>query len=75
MRLRQRGIGVNLHYMPVHLQPYYRELGFHGGTVSGGRSPRTRSADHPAAVPRHMTDEEQEQVVACAGEQSCEAWR
>jgi UDP-4-amino-4,6-dideoxy-N-acetyl-beta-L-altrosamine transaminase len=26
--LRARGIGVNLHYMPVHLQPYYRALGF-----------------------------------------------
>ena len=26
--LRDSGIGVNLHYMPVHLQPYYRRLGF-----------------------------------------------
>ncbi|MBC8745372.1 MULTISPECIES: UDP-4-amino-4,6-dideoxy-N-acetyl-beta-L-altrosamine transaminase [Paraburkholderia] len=26
--LRQAGIGVNLHYIPVHLQPYYRRLGF-----------------------------------------------
>lgn len=23
--LRQRGIGVNVHYIPVHTQPYYRE--------------------------------------------------
>jgi UDP-4-amino-4,6-dideoxy-N-acetyl-beta-L-altrosamine transaminase len=29
--LRQRGIGVNLHYMPMHLQPYYRQLGFSPG--------------------------------------------
>lgn len=29
--LRNRGIGVNLHYMPVHLQPYYRDLGFGPG--------------------------------------------
>lgn len=29
--LRRRGIGVNLHYMPVHLQPYYRSLGFSVG--------------------------------------------
>ena len=28
--LRERGIGVNLHYIPVHTQPYYRELGFKG---------------------------------------------
>jgi len=30
--LRARGIGVSLHYMPVHLQPYYRRLGFVPGT-------------------------------------------
>jgi UDP-4-amino-4,6-dideoxy-N-acetyl-beta-L-altrosamine transaminase len=29
--LRARGIGVNVHYMPVHLQPYYRALGFQAG--------------------------------------------
>jgi UDP-4-amino-4,6-dideoxy-N-acetyl-beta-L-altrosamine transaminase len=29
--LRARGIGVNLHYMPIHLQPYYRALGFGEG--------------------------------------------
>src|SRR3990167_11404910 len=29
--LRQKDIGVNVHYMPVHLQPYYRELGFKAG--------------------------------------------
>ena len=30
--LRASGIGVNLHYIPVHLQPYYRGLGFRPGT-------------------------------------------
>lgn len=29
--LRKAGIGVNLHYTPVYLQPYYRELGFAEG--------------------------------------------
>ena len=29
--LRAAGIGVNLHYLPVHLQPYYRALGFKEG--------------------------------------------
>ena len=29
--LREQGIGVNLHYIPVHTQPYYRELGFKPG--------------------------------------------
>ena len=29
--LRARGIGVQVHYSPVHLQPYYRRLGFQEG--------------------------------------------
>jgi UDP-4-amino-4,6-dideoxy-N-acetyl-beta-L-altrosamine transaminase len=30
-RLRAANIGVNLHYIPVHLHPYYRRLGFAPG--------------------------------------------
>ena len=29
--LRALGIGVNVHYIPVHTQPYYRTLGFNTG--------------------------------------------
>ena len=29
--LRDANIGVNLHYIPVHTQPYYRQLGFNWG--------------------------------------------
>jgi UDP-4-amino-4,6-dideoxy-N-acetyl-beta-L-altrosamine transaminase len=29
--LRAAGIGVNVHYIPVHLQPYYRRMGFAPG--------------------------------------------
>lgn len=29
--LRQADIGVNLHYIPVHTQPYYQQLGFAWG--------------------------------------------
>lgn len=27
-RMREKGVRLNLHYIPVHLQPYYRERGF-----------------------------------------------
>jgi dTDP-4-amino-4,6-dideoxygalactose transaminase len=30
-KLRENGIGVNLHYIPVHTQPYYHKLGFKAG--------------------------------------------
>ena len=29
--LRANQIGVQLHYLPVHLHPYYRDLGFKEG--------------------------------------------
>ena len=29
--LRKDDIGVNLHYIPVHTQPYYQQLGFQLG--------------------------------------------
>lgn len=29
--LRERGVGVNLHYIPVHTQPYYQAMGFQSG--------------------------------------------
>ncbi|TLM66172.1 MAG: UDP-4-amino-4,6-dideoxy-N-acetyl-beta-L-altrosamine transaminase [Deltaproteobacteria bacterium] len=30
-RLRAAGVGVNLHYIPVHTQPYYERMGFRPG--------------------------------------------
>jgi len=29
--LREQGIGVNVHYIPVHTQPYYQAMGFREG--------------------------------------------
>ena len=29
--LRERGVGTNIHYIPVHTQPYYKALGFQYG--------------------------------------------
>jgi UDP-4-amino-4,6-dideoxy-N-acetyl-beta-L-altrosamine transaminase len=29
--LRASGVGVNVHYIPIHTQPYYKQFGFHKG--------------------------------------------
>ena len=29
--MRENNIGVQLHYQPIHLNPYYRNLGFKNG--------------------------------------------
>jgi len=36
--LRNAGIGVQLHYSPVHLQPYYRHMGFKEGYFPGAEA-------------------------------------
>jgi len=36
--LREKGIGVNVHYIPVHLQPFYRNLGFKRGDYPNSES-------------------------------------
>lgn len=36
--LRAKGVGVNVHYIPVHTQPYYRERGFKIGDYPASES-------------------------------------
>ena len=59
--LRSRGIGVNLHYVPVHTQPYYAAMGF-----SPGDFPEAlRYYREAISLPMFpiMTDEQQDRVV------------
>lgn len=65
-RLRTAGIGVNVHYIPIHLQPYYRALGF-----SPGQFPACETYYANAlSIPLYplLTDAQQERVVAELGE-------
>lgn len=60
--LREQGIGVNLHYIPVHTQPYYQRLGHVPGVF-----PQAEQYYREAiSIPMHhgMTQEQQDQVVA-----------
>ena len=36
--LREKGIGVNVHYIPVHTQPYYENIGFKQGNFPEAES-------------------------------------
>jgi len=64
--LRARGIGVNLHYIPVHLQPYYRALGFREGDFPEAE----RYSREAISLPIYptMTDADQDAVVAALAE-------
>jgi dTDP-4-amino-4,6-dideoxygalactose transaminase len=62
-KLREGGIGVNVHYIPIHMQPYYKSLGF-------------KSADFPISEKYYnsaisiplfatMTKNQQDKVIKC----------
>lgn len=59
--MRAAGIGVQVHYIPVHLQPYYRALGFKPGHCPEAE----RYSEEALSLPLYpaMSDAEQEQVV------------
>lgn len=59
--LRAAGIGVNVHYIPVHLQPYYRDLGFAQGDFPQAEAYYAEAISLPMYP--LMTDEQQNQVV------------
>jgi UDP-4-amino-4,6-dideoxy-N-acetyl-beta-L-altrosamine transaminase len=60
--LRRRGIGVNLHYTPVHLQPYYQQLGFNRGQYPEAEA----YAESAFTLPLYptMTVPQQDSVIA-----------
>ncbi|MBK8817490.1 MAG: UDP-4-amino-4,6-dideoxy-N-acetyl-beta-L-altrosamine transaminase [Methylococcaceae bacterium] len=45
--LRDNGLGVNLHYIPVHTQPYYQQLGFKAGDFPEAESYYRRAISIP----------------------------
>lgn len=60
--LREAGIGVNLHYIPVYRQPYYRELGFGQGYCPNAEAYYAEAISLP--IYAGLNDEEQRQVIA-----------
>ena len=59
--LRSDGIGVNLHYIPVHTQPYYQGLGFKSGDFPNAENYYSRAISIPLYAT--MTDAQQATVV------------
>jgi UDP-4-amino-4,6-dideoxy-N-acetyl-beta-L-altrosamine transaminase len=60
-QLRNLGIGVNLHYIPVHTQPYYQSLGFKLGQFKEAENYYKQAISIPLF--HTMTDEQQQEVV------------
>jgi UDP-4-amino-4,6-dideoxy-N-acetyl-beta-L-altrosamine transaminase len=59
--LRDAGIGVNLHYIPIYRQPYYRDLGFEKGYCSEAEKYYSEAISIPMFA--KFTEAQQDKVI------------
>ena len=59
--LREKGIGVNVHYIPVHLQPYYAAMGFQQGDFPESEQYYSEAISLPMYP--NLSEEDQDRVV------------
>lgn len=64
--LRAQGIGVNLHYIPVHTQPYYQQMGFNDGDFP--ESERYYGEAISLPMFQTLTDAQQDRVIEVLAE-------
>lgn len=60
--LRSAGIGVNVHYIPIHTQPYYQQLGFQWGDFPQAEAFYSKIISLPLYA--DLTAEQQQQVAS-----------
>ncbi|NNB02135.1 UDP-4-amino-4,6-dideoxy-N-acetyl-beta-L-altrosamine transaminase [Pseudomonas fragi] len=60
--LRELGIGVNLHYIPVHTQPHYERMGFKPDDFPQSQTYYQEAISIPMF--QTMTDKQQDEVIA-----------
>lgn len=59
--LRENNIGVQVHYIPVHTQPYYKTLGFTNGMYPNAEDYYSRCISIP--MYHNLTNEDQMRVI------------
>ena len=59
--LREAGVGVNVHYIPIHTQPYYRKFGFKDGEFPNSENYYEAALSLP--LYSGMSFQEQDKVV------------
>jgi len=64
--LREKGIGVNVHYIPVHTQPYYQQLGHKVGDYPVSEEYYSRAISIP--MYSTLSEEDQDFVIKCIRE-------
>ena len=64
--MREKSIGVNLHYIPVHTQPYYQRMGFKLGDYPNAENYYSRAMSLP--IFNTMTTLQQNKIIAALTE-------
>jgi len=64
--LREQGVGVNLHYIPVHTQPYYQQFGFKADDFPEAMNYYREAISLPMYP--NLTEREQSKVVSALKE-------
>lgn len=59
--LSKRGVGVNLHYIPLHLQPYFSQMGFGFGDFPEAESYYSEAISLPIFY--RLSDVQQTQII------------
>ena len=59
--LREHGIGVNIHYIPIHTQPYYQDMGFKEGAFPEAEKYYSEAISIPMF--HGLTFEDQDRVI------------
>ncbi len=59
--MRKKGLGVNSHYFPIHLQPYYRKKGFKIGSFPNAEEHGKKSVSIPIFV--GLESKQQDQII------------
>jgi len=60
--LHAKGIGVNLHYIPVHMQPYYLNMGFAKGMFEEAEKYYSEAISMP--IYSHLSVEDQDLIIS-----------
>jgi UDP-4-amino-4,6-dideoxy-N-acetyl-beta-L-altrosamine transaminase len=60
-QLHARGVGVNVHYIPIHLHPYYQQFGFKQGNFPIAENFYNNALTLPLFP--SLTDEQQNKVI------------
>lgn len=66
-RMRAGGVQVNVHYIPVHLQPYYRQMGFKKGDFPASE----RFYERALSLPLHYGLSTADQDRVCGTLRQC----